>query len=412
MVANNCAGEKTLKYGKMENLLLETKVIFADGNEYTVKPLSDAELEAKIGQNDFEGNLYKQLYELIEKNREIIKNAKPGVSKNSAGYFLWNVYDEKEGIFDLNKLIAGSQGTLGIVTEAKLKLVPVQEHHDMLAIFFKSWDELPHVVNALLPLAPESLETFDEETLKLGLRFMPEVAKKAGSGLVRFALKFLPEALIGAKMLGLPKLIVLAEFVESSESEVKEKMSKAVKALEGMHVWTRAIVKDSDEEKFWIMRRESFSLLRKHVHGKRTVPLVDDFCIQPDKMPEFLPKAKKILEDAGIKVNIAGHAGNGNYHIIPLMDMRLEGERAKLPEVADRFYDLVGEFGGSITAEHNDGIVRTPYLGKMYSPEILDLFKQTKQIFDPHNIFNPGKKVPTATKGTVEYMSSHIAVEG
>ena len=415
MLGNNCAGEKSLRYGKMENFILETKVIFSDGNEYIIKPLSRIALDTKMAQGDFEGNLYKKIFSLIEENREVIEHAKPKVSKNSAGYYLWNVLSSASDIFDLNKLLVGSQGTLGVVTEMKLKLVQEKRHHDMVALFFKSWDELPQVVNAILPYDPESLETFDKDTLKLGLRFMPEIARKAGVGLISFAAKFMPEVLIGFRMLGLPKLIVLVEIAEEKEEEVKEKVQKVVKAIKPFNVWSRVIEKDSEEEKFWVMRRESFNLLRKHLKNKRTAPFVDDFCIPTDKVPEFLPRALKILEEAGIDTNIAGHAGNGNFHIIPLMDLRKESERRKIPAVSDKFYDLVAEYKGTITAEHNDGIVRTPYLGKMYSPAILELFKKTKEIFDPHGIFNPGKKVPSTSSGqadgTVGYLESHIAIE-
>ena len=418
MFGNNCAGEKSLRYGKMENFILETKVIFSDGNEYTVKPLSRAELDIKMKQGDFEGNLYKKVFELIENNREAIEQARPEVSKNSAGYYLWNVLSRALDTFDLNKLLVGSQGTLGIVTEMKLRLVPEKRCHDLVALFFKSWDELPQVVNAILPQDPESLETFDKDTLKLGIQFMPEIARKAGSSFFSFALKFLPEALISVEMLGLPKLVVLVEVSENTEEEVKDKVRNIVEAIKPFNIWSRIVEKDSEEEKFWVMRRESFNLLRQHVKEKRTAPFIDDFCIPPEKVPEFLPRALKILKDYGIDTNIAGHAGNGNYHIIPLMDLRKESELAKIMVVADKFYDLVVEYKGSITAEHNDGIIRTPYLGKMYSPEVLELFKKTKEIFDPLNIFNPGKKVPASHEatqdkngGTIEYLEKHIAIE-
>src|SRR3989344_4847499 len=124
MISNNCAGERNLRYGKMENYVLESKIIFSDGKEYSIKPLNQTELEVKMAQEDFEGNIYKSLFELIEKNREIL---------------------------DLNKLIVGSQGTLGIITEAKIKLIPEKAYHDMIALFFQSWNELPQVVNAILP---------------------------------------------------------------------------------------------------------------------------------------------------------------------------------------------------------------------------------------------------------------------
>src|SRR3989344_2160365 len=258
MVANNCGGEKSLRYGKMENFIVESKWIFADGNEYLIKP--------GVIDNEYS----KQIYELIIKNYELIRNAKPQVSKNSAGYYLWNAWDGKT--FDLNKLLVGSQGTLGIMTEATIRLVKVKPCHDLVALFFKSWEELPRVINALLPFEPESLETFDEETLKLGIRFMPEIAKKTGTNFLSLALKFLPEALIGIEMLGLPKLIILVEIAEDSEREVKEKVLKVVEAIKPFKIWSRVIEKDSEEEKFWIMRRESFNLLREHVKNKRTAP--------------------------------------------------------------------------------------------------------------------------------------------
>ncbi len=409
MIGNNCAGEKTLRYGKMENFVLSAKWIFSDGREYEVRPLSKPELETKMAQADFEGNVYKQIFDLIEENKQLITDAKPKVSKNSAGYYLWNVWGGET--FDLNKLLVGSQGTLGVFTEAEVGLVPVKTHHDLIAIFFDSWDELPQVVNAIMPHDPESLETFDKDTLKLGIRFMPEIAKKAGSNLFSFAAKFLPEAWIGLQMGGLPELIILVEVAEESEEMVKAKVLEIKEAIKSLNVRSRVIEKDSEEEKFWVMRRESFNLLRQHVSGKRTVPLVDDFCIPVEKVPEFLPRAKKILEDNGIDVNIAGHAGNGNFHIIPLMDLKDENERKKLLLIAEAFYSLVAEYHGSTTGEHNDGIVRTPYLHKMYSPEVLELFRRVKEIFDPHGSFNPGKKVPatgSGQKGSLEYLTSHL----
>lgn len=410
MINNNCGGEKTLRYGKMENFIVESKWILADGKEYEIKPLSQTELDLKMRQEDFEGNLYKQIYNLLESNKQIIREAKPNVSKNSAGYYLWNIYNGET--FDLNKLLVGSQGTLGIMTEATVRLVPIKKHHDMVALFFKSWDELPGVVNVLLPYEPESLETFDEDTLKLGIRFMPEIARKADTNFLSFASKFLPEAFIGVRMLGLPKLVVLVEMVGESEEEVRLKVQKVEEIIKHFKVWHRVIRKDSEEEKFWIMRRESFNLLREHVGNKKTAPFVEDFCIRVEDVPEFLPKVKKILEERGIDVNIAGHAGNGNFHIIPLMDMKNPKNIQVIKEVGEKVYSLVSEYHGSITGEHNDGIVRTPYLGKMYSPTVLNLFQKTKDIFDPQNIFNPGKKVPSTSsgqaRGTLEYLESHI----
>ena len=383
-------------------------MVLADGNEYVIKPLTMPELKQKIAQGDFEGELYRKIYELVDKNYDLIKKAKPQVTKNSSGYALWRILDKEKGIFDLTQLFVGSQGTLGILTEGKIRLIKELAFKKMIVAFFKTWDDLPAVVNEVLPFGPESMETFDDATLKLGIRFMPEIAKKAHTALWKFASEFLPETWVGIKMLGLPKLIVIIELAEESQSQIETKTAGIVGKLKNFkHIYFRILKNQKEEDKYWVMRRESFNLLRQHVHGKRTAPFIEDFCIQPEKMPEFLPKLLKILKDNGIKANIAGHAGDGNYHIIPLMDLTKESERSKIVPVGQKVFSLIKEYGGTITAEHNDGIIRTPYVEEMFGSDVYNLFKEVKQIFDPQNIFNPGKKVG----GTTKYIEEHISKE-
>ena len=410
IVMNNAGGERTLRYGKTRDYVEAMKMVLADGNEYEFTALSGDELEAKKKQDDFEGHVYRETDKLISENEELIERAKPDVSKNSAGYALWHVKDKEKGTFDLAQLFTGSQGTLGIMTEATLRLVKNKRHRRMIPVFFKSWDQMPQVVNELLKYEPETLEAFDKETMKLGLRFMPKIAKMVGDSLITFLWRFLPEAWIGVKMLGMPKLIILVEVAEDSEEKAEDKAMQIEEALEQYYVWTRRPLTDEEAEKYWQMRRNSFKILTEQTHDKRTVPLVEDFCVKPEKMPEFLPKALKILANYGIKANLAGHAGNGNYHIIPLMDLKKEKNRKKLLDVADDFYALVNQFGGSITAEHNDGILRTPYLEGMYGEDVYDLFRRVKEIFDPDNIFNPGKKI-AGDRDAREYFEEHIAAE-
>jgi FAD/FMN-containing dehydrogenase len=400
MIGNNCAGEKTLRFGKMENYVLETKAIFADGKEYTVKPLTIDELNQKILQGDFEGKLYADLYNLIEENKEAIEKARPRVSKNSAGYFLWNVWNG--AIFDLNKLLVGSQGTLGIITEAKIKLVPVEPVSRLCVIFLKDLTPIANLVNEVLPSKPTSMEVYDDASMKLAIKYLH-----------RYLFRFLPEALMILRG-GLPKMAVIVEYTGSTEKEVHDKMDALKKRIEHMRLPIRLAKTEKDSEKYWAIRRDSFRLLREHIKGARTAPFVDDVVVNPSDMPKFLPEMKQILDETGVVYTIAGHAGNGNFHIIPLMNMHDKRNVEVIREVGEKVYDLVGKFGGSISGEHNDGIVRTPYLGKMYPPHILELFKKTKAIFDPQNIFNPGKKVPSTglgQAGSIDYMLSHIATE-
>ncbi len=404
MFGNNCAGEKTLRYGKMENYVTESKVIFADGKEYTVKPLTRDELHHKINQGDYEGTLYKNLFELIEQNQSVIEGARPHVSKNSAGYYLWNVWDGTT--FDLNKLLVGSQGTLALTTEMKVRLVPVEPVSKLFVIFLKDLSHLAEVVNEILPTQPDSIESYDDATLKLAVKFFPDMLRTMKAGFFKLILSFIPEAwmvLTG----GLPKLILLVEYGGKTESEVDEKLRVLEVKIKHFGFPMHAAASQAESEKYWTIRRESFNLLRKHVKGRRTAPFVDDVIVEPKYMPEFLPKMQAILKKYDLLVTIAGHAGNGNFHIIPLMDMHDKRNVDVIKKCSEEVYDLIKEYKGSITAEHNDGIIRTPYLNRMYSQEVLELFKKTKQIFDPHHIFNPGKKVGI----TEDYMCDHIAVE-
>lgn len=405
MVMNNAAGEKTLKYGQTREHVRNLSMILADGNEYQFGPIGEAELRAKMEQQNFEGDVYRKTFELLDKNYDLVKNAEPHVTKNSAGYALWRVWDREKKVFDLSQLFVGSQGTLGIMTKARVGLVAKAKHERLIALFLPNWSKLPKLVNKLLPHHPESLETFDDATMKLGIRFMPEIAKKVGSSFLAFAWKFLPEAIMSIRMFGIPKLIILVELGEESEEEIVRKQKEIEQMLREEKVLFRTLIEESEREKYWVMRRESFNLLRQKVKGKKTAPFVEDFCVSPEHIPEFLPKLLKILKEAGIKANIAGHAGNGNFHIIPLMDLSKETERAKIVPVADKVYGLVISYKGSITAEHNDGIIRTPYLKDMYGEQVYHLFEEVKKIFDPQNIFNPGKKVGGDKKAIQEYLS-------
>lgn len=402
MVGNNSAGEKTLKYGKMENYVKELKVVFKDGNEYTVKPLNQKELDIKLAQRNVEGEVYRSLFDIIKKNETLIKKSKPTVSKNSAGYTIWNVWDGE--IFDLIKLFVGSQGTLGIVTEMKVSLVPVLKYSKLFVIFMPDISRVGELVRDILPFHPESVESYDDSTMKLALKFLPEMIKiMKVSNIFRLAWSFLPEVWMTLTG-GMPKLILLVECGGESEKEIEDTMHQMQAKIARFGFKTRIARREIDSEKYWTIRRESFNLLRKHVQGRRTAPFIDDVIVDPQYMPEFLPKMRAILDEYKLVYTIAGHAGNGNFHIIPLMDMKDKSSVTTIKEVSEKVYDLVLSYGGSITAEHNDGIIRTPFLEQMYGKEMYGVFKEIKEIFDPRGIFNPGKKVG----GTMEFMLSHI----
>lgn len=411
MVGNNSAGEKTLNYGQTERWVKELKVVLSDGEEHLIKPLTKNQLEAKTKEKSFEGKLYRQISELIERNQELIKKHTPQTSKNSTGLYLWKVWDQERQVFDLNKLIVGSQGTLGVVTEIEFQLVKPKLQKAMVEIELGSLDILDKVVLDVLQFKPESFECFDDETIKFSYRFIPDFKKdfkKHNNDPMQ--LKLLP-GFMKDLFRKLPKIVLIAEFTGDLEEEVTKKAAAAHESLKKFSKISSRVVSSKDEDKYWILRRDSFNILRHH-SGKtlRTAPFIDDIVVQVEKLPKFLPRLQKVLNPYRKKIiyTIAGHIGNGNFHIIPLMDMHKAEIRDLIPEIQEKVFSLVFEFGGSMAAEHNDGLVRGPYLGKMYGEEMLQLFKAVKKIFDPKGIFNPHKKM----NATSEYSKAHLSGAG
>lgn len=404
MVANNSAGEKTLTYGQTERWVEELKVVLGDGHEYIIKPLNQVELEHKTRQNDFEGKLYKNLYQLLTTNYQLLQTAKPQTSKNASGYYLWNVWNKETKVFDLTKLIVGSQGTLGIITEIKFKLIKPTTHSKLLVIFLHDLKNLGKIVNKVLESKPESFESYDDYTLKVAARYIPEIIKVIHpSNLLSLFLSFIPELFITLTS-GFPKLVLIAEFTGDSEKEVEQKCLNTQESLKVFGLKTRITTDEEDAKKYWTVRRESFNLLRRHSDKLRTAPFIDDIVVKPEVLPEFLPKLRSILNRYKLIYTIAGHVGNGNFHIIPLMDLTKKEAPEVIFNLSNQVFELVKSYDGSFTAEHNDGLIRSPYLPLQFGEKVYQLFKDTKDIFDPKNIFNPHKK----TGATFEYSLNQV----
>lgn len=408
MASNNSGGEKSLEFGKTDNFVTELQVVLADGNEYTLRPLNRDELNAKMAQDNFEGNLYRQTYELLENHYDEIQAAKPKVSKDSTGYHLWNVWNRETGIFDLTKLFVGAQGTLGIISDIQFKLVPRREHSGLLVLFLKNTNELGELIPKILESKPATFESFDNQTLLLSIRFLPSFLKMLGpKRFIKLLFTLIPD---GVQLLrGVPKLILMVEFNGDSEADVRAKVGNLHKNLRGKRAryeinGFEETPTEGSSEKFWIMRRYSFQILRSKVKDKHTAPYIDDFVVPPQHLPEFLPKLQQIIKKYKLFATIAGHMGDGNFHVIPLMKIEDPKERAKLEPSQKEVNELVLSYGGSISGEHNDGMVRGPWLEQMYGPTVLGYMRDVKHIYDPQNIFNPNKK----TDATWDFSFNHI----
>lgn len=394
MVANNSGGEKTLAYGKTEKYVKGLRVVLADGNEYEFGELTHDELTNKLSLATFEGEVYRKIYELITDNFEILQQAAPHVSKNSAGYALWNVWDPHRNTFDLTKLFVGSQGTLGIITEIEFTLIKPQPLSQMLVIFADDLKKIPDIVHAVLQHKPEAFEVYDRSVLKIIFRYFFKFVSMLGGNIFNFFIDFLPEFKIILSSFSIPHYILTAEFTGSDMREINARIAAAEKKLAQYPVKTHATTNDREVKKYHTIRRDSFALLQQHTKNKQTVTFIDDLIVLPDLLPSFIPALREKLDKyPDITYAIIGHVGDGNLHVIPLMNLSDPKSKQTVEQLTKEVNALVLQFKGSITAEHNDGLTRSPFLKDMYGPEVYALFEKTKQIFDPQNIFNPGKKV-------------------
>ncbi len=404
MVNNNSGGEKSLQYGKTDNFVNEMSVVLSDGNEYILAPLNRDELNAKMSQDDFEGNLYRQTFELLDSHYDEIQAAAPRVTKDSTGYHLWNVWKRDTGIFDLTKLFIGGQGTLGITTEVKVRLVPKPAHSGTLVCYMHTLDQLGEVIPAVLAHKPATFESFDDNTLWLSFKFFFAFLAKLGLWRwLKLAIQLIPDGFMLIK--GVPKLVLLIEFTGESVEEVKHKIHTARLDLKRFDF--TYMEEDGTEEKsqkFWLMRRESFNLLRSKVKDKHTAPFIDDLVVPPARLTEFLPQLREIIKKYNLLATIAGHMGDGNFHVIPLMKIEDPKERAKFEPAMHEVNSLVIQYGGSVSGEHGDGMIRGPWLEEMYGTSVLGYMREIKHLYDPQNIFNPHKK----TDANWDFSFSHI----
>ena len=397
MAANNSGGEKNLKYGKTARYVEELDVVLCDAAVHTLKRLEGDELKAKLAEQSFDGELHRRVAQLIKapEHKKIIADHKPQVEKNSSGYALWDIGDGETSL-NLARLMVGAQGTLGIITKIRYGLVHPKKYAAMTILFLDSLAELGEVVPEVLAHKPDSFESYDDHTFSIAMKYLPELAVQMKAGMLALGISFLPELWMAVTG-GVPKLVLIVEFRADTQEEAlgKAQMLADEARHNRSHIGVRVAKNERAARKYWAVRRESFNLLRKKVRGKRTAPFFDDFVVPPLKLPEFLPKLEGILSHYDLTYTVAGHVGDGNFHIIPLVDPARPGLAKMLDEISHKVYDLVIQYRGSITGEHNDGIVRTPYVEKMFGPDMYALFYEVKNIFDPLNIFNPGKKVGT-----------------
>jgi FAD/FMN-containing dehydrogenase len=386
MIGNNASGEKSVKYGPTSSNINSLNVLLSDGEVYEFSELSVKELDAKRALPTFEGKLYREMTALLDEHWHLIEHNHPNVKKNAAGYPLWDLWDTHKQRFNLGRLFVGSQGTLGIVTDARLKLVPFPKASRMIVVPIEKLSNLAPVVTTMLEFRPTTCETFDWHTYNLAKQYHPEDAARASVA-------------DGQHM------VVFAIYDGDTQHGADAQAKKAAAALSKDGYSASWIDDPSILESYLLIRRKSFRMLLEHPHGSsRAMPFIEDTIVDIRHYGEFLAALEAVLSEYPLTYTYAGHIGDGSIRLVPLADMERPGAAEMIMEVARRVYDLTFAFGGSMAVDHNDGILKTPFLERMYGADMVTLFARVKELFDPLGIFNPGKKVG----GTLDYAVDHI----
>jgi FAD/FMN-containing dehydrogenase len=388
-VANNAVGEKSVKYGPTRNFVKRLKVVLSDGSIIETHRISARDLNRKKGLTTLEGEIYRKVDSLLLDHPDVVRKSQPRSAYNSAGYALDKVRGQ-DGSFDLSQLIIGSQGTLGLITEVTLRTLPYNPRTTVLTANFTSMEKLGEAVVKLRALAPSALEMVDQHLLEFLRANRPgEIAD------------LMPE--------NLPKAVLLIEFDDSSQIAQKLKSTRARRLLAKYATGIRLTTDPLEQVKLWKMRHTAGAVMWMHGGSKKALPFIEDAAVPPTRLTEFLDKTYKLLDKHNLDIAVWGHAGDGNLHLLPFLDLSRKKDADKLFHLAHEFYDIVLSLGGSTSGGHNDGLLRSLYLGQMYGEEMFELFASVKHIFDPHSIFNPMKKTQATEAYAREHLRDHYA---
>lgn len=399
-VANNSAGPDSLRYGHCADWIESLDIVLRDGHTYTIKPINYHEFKHLIKQDHEHARIANAVFELITENEKEIKSNRPKNRKNSAGYALWQVLPEGvekfkkgEGMFDLTKLVAGSQGTIGIIVEITLRALALPKKSHLIVVPIFKLEEVATVIQNTFDFNPTNVEVYDALTFDLALQhpsFFRERLSNTNYYRVMFTMYHMYHVRYNREI---PEFTVLIT-INDPEPESPQP-SDLVKKINGLNLKTkvRLVRSKLEQEMYWQIRRASYSLSKLLDPNKRPAAFLEDMTVPPKNLSKFFMQIKRLLKEYNVKTTIHGHGGNGHFHFYPLLDFTSKTTPALVEKMSEEFYNLAIKFDGGLCGEHNDGIIRTPHLSKMFSKKMIELFKKTEQIFDPDDIFNPGKKV-------------------
>jgi FAD/FMN-containing dehydrogenase/Fe-S oxidoreductase len=378
MIANNSSGARSVLYGKTIDHVLELRVVLADGSTTHLRALDAAGLDAASAGDSLDARCHREVRRIAAECRDEIGRRFPKILRRVGGYNLDEFVDAAKP-FNLARIIVGSEGTLGLVVAAKVNLVPLPAAKAVLTIEF---DELLDALAAtplVLRHSPSAVEVMD--------RFILDHARESP------ALDALRRSILQTD----PGALLCVELYADRADDLPPRLDLLERDLATSGfccVWRRAMTA-VDQARVWSFREASLGLSMAMRGDNKSLSFVEDTAVAPEKLRDYIARFLQIIRDHHTVAGVYAHASVGCLHVRPVVNLKTEDGIQRFESIANAIADLVLEFGGALSGEHGDGLVRGAFTEKMFGPVLYDAFRAVKRTFDPLGVFNPGKIVDT-----------------
>jgi FAD/FMN-containing dehydrogenase/Fe-S oxidoreductase len=376
MMANNSSGARSVLYGKTIDHVLEQHVVLSDGSVVHLRPVDQQEAAALAGGDSLEAAAYRVIQRVAAECADEIRARFPKVMRRVGGYNLDEFVQPSRPV-NLTKLMVGSEGTLGVILEAKVNLVPLPKAKAVLAIQFADVLEALAAVPIILRHGPSAVEVMDGQILQ-NTRQSPELQKLRNT--------FID---------GDPGALLCVEFYADRNEDLPPRLAALERALRENHFGYRYhhALDLPGQARIWSLREAALGLSMAMKGDEKSLSFVEDTAVPPEHLRDYIERFLAIIHGHGTTAGIYAHASVGCLHVRPVVNMKTEEGVRKFETIANDIANLVLEFGGALSGEHGDGLVRGPFMERMFGPVIYEAFRTIKRTLDPHGILNPGKIV-------------------
>jgi len=376
MLSNNSSGARSVLYGKTIDHMLDLHVALADGSVVHLRPLSASELDTVCADATLEGACYRTVRRLVAQHADHIADRYPNILRRVGGYNL-DVFTRPDEPFNLAKLIVGSEGTLGLILEARLNLVPLPKAKAVLTIEYDNLLDALGETPLILLHRPSAVEVMDSSILDHASE------NQALDAMRREIIHTDCGALLCVELYG-DNATELLPRLDRLEADLRTR---------GVATHTARAIKPADQARIWKLRESSLGLSMAMKGDAKSISFVEDTAVAPENLRDFIERFLGVIRRHGTKAGIYAHASVGCLHVRPVVNMKTSDGVRQFEAIANEIADLVLEFGGALSGEHGDGLVRGPFIERMFGPVLYDAFRTIKRTFDPDGLFNPGKIV-------------------